>query len=150
MDVRPIRLIVTLLLISGMLFSAAPVPTQATPSPAPDAEPPDVAFAPGELLVRFAAGAVRNTTQLTLEKYAMSTIRTLYNSDVQLMRVPEGQELEVAAALNTDPGVIYAEPNYISHAFDLVPNDPSYSKQWAHPKISRRAHGGSPRAAATS
>lgn len=135
MYVRSMRLIFTLLLISGLLFSAAPMPTQATPSPDPDAEPLDVAFAPGELLVRFAAGDMRSTTQLTLEKYAMSTIRTLYNSDVQLMRVPEGQELEVAAALNTDPGVIYAEPNYISHAFDLVPNDPSYSKQWAHPKI---------------
>ncbi|MEJ5311036.1 MAG: S8 family peptidase [Anaerolineae bacterium] len=135
MDIRPIRLIFTLLLIAGMLLSTAPVPTRAKPSPDPAADPLDVAFAPGELLVRFAAGAVSNTTQLTLEKYAMSTIRTLYNSDVQLMRVQEGQELEVAAALNADPGVIYAEPNYIYHAFDLVPTDADYGRQWAHPKI---------------
>ncbi len=135
MDIRPIRLIFSLLLISGMLFTTAPRPTQATHTSNPDIEPSDMAFAPGELLVRFEAGAVRSTTQRTLEKYAVSTIRALYHSDVQLMRVPEGQELAIAAALNADPGVIYAEPNYIYHAFDLVPNDPDYGKQWAHPKI---------------
>jgi len=100
-----------------------------------DATLSPAAFAPGELLVRFKDEATSRTTQLALEKYTMSPIRPLYNSDVQLLHVPEGRELEIAAALNVDPGVIYAEPNYVYHAFDLIPNDPSYSNQWAHPTI---------------
>jgi thermitase len=132
MQVHIIRPILALLLIVGTLLTGTPALTQATREMAVEATPSPAAFASGELLVRFEGGTASRTAQLALEKYAMSTIRSLYNSDVQLMRVPEGRELEIAAALNADPGVIYAEPNYIYHAFDLVPNDPSYSKQWAH------------------
>ncbi len=132
MQIRPIRLILMLLLISGMLFTAAPTPTQATREVDLNTAPHDAVFAPGQLLVRFKAGVTSSATQLTLEKYAISAIRALYNSDVQLMRVPEGQELAIAAMLNADPNVIYAEPNYVYHAFDLIPNDPGFSNQWAH------------------
>ena len=140
MHVHPMRRILTLLLALSIFCTATPSPAQAIREANPAVAPPDAAFAPGELLVRFADGSASRTTQLALEKYAMSTIRMLYNSDVKLMRVPAGRELEIAAALNADPGVVYAEPNYIarifaSHAFDTVPNDPSYNKQWAHPTI---------------
>jgi subtilisin family serine protease len=133
MQVHPIRLILALLLlIPGTLLTGTPALTQTTREMAGEATPSPAAFAPGELLVRFENETTSRITQLALEKYAMSPIRSLYNSDVQLVRVPEGRELEIAAALNADPGVIYAEPNYVYHAFDLIPNDPSYSDQWAH------------------
>jgi subtilisin family serine protease len=135
MPIRSRRLILTLLLILGTLLAAAPTPTQAIREPSQNITPPAERFAPGELLVRFKAETTSSAIQLTMKKYAISTVRSLYNSDVRLIRVPEGQELAIAAALNADPGVVYAEPNYIYHAFDLVPNDPSYGKQWAHPKI---------------
>ncbi len=140
MQVRPIRLILTMLLILSILLTATPAPTQATREVDLNVARPVQAFAPGELLVRFEGedsrtGAASSAMQLALEKYNMGAIHPLYNSDVQLMRVPEGRELEIAAALNADPGVVYAEPNYVYTAFDLVPNDPSYSKQWAHPIV---------------
>ncbi len=135
MHVHPIRVISTLVLAFSLLCTTAPTPAQATSEVNLNVALPDTAFAPGELLVRFEAEAVSSAAQSVMDKYAMSTIRPLYNSDVQLMCVPVGQELAIAAALNTDPGVLYAEPNYIYHAFDLVPNDPSYSNQWAHPLI---------------
>src|SRR2546425_7079300 len=43
--------------------------------------------------------------------------------------------LNAAAALNAQPDVIYAEPNYILHA-DRTPNDPQYGSQYGWPKIS--------------
>lgn len=134
MHVRPMRFILALLLISGIFFTAAPTRIQATREVNFNAALPDREFAPGELLVRFKAEITSSATQLTLEKYTMSAIRSLYNSDVQLIRVPEGRELQIAAALNADPGVIYAEPNYVYHIFD-IPNDPFYNNQWAHPII---------------
>ncbi|HOT91168.1 MAG TPA: S8 family serine peptidase [Anaerolineae bacterium] len=122
----------TWLLLISVFITTGMTPASAVREGLPQVMPTDTAFAPGELLVRFKAGGTASTKQLTLEKYAMSAIRSLYSSDIQLMRVPEGRELEIAAALNADPGVVYAEPNYIYHAFDLIPNDPAYSNQWAH------------------
>ncbi|MBN2391421.1 MAG: peptidase S8 [Anaerolineae bacterium] len=132
MQMHPMRLILALLLLPSMLLTDTPALTQTTREMADEITPSPAAFAPGELLVRFEDKAASHITQLTLEKYAMSPIRSLYNSNVQLVRVPEGRELEIAAALNADPGVIYAEPNYVYHAFDLIPNDAYYSNQWAH------------------
>ncbi|HQE92639.1 MAG TPA: S8 family serine peptidase [Anaerolineae bacterium] len=131
MKIHPHRFILTLFLIISVLITAKPAPTDAA---RPQAAAPGE-FKPGEILARFISGARPMTTQLTLEQYGVTTIRSLYHSDVQLLRVPEGREVEIAAALNADPGVVYAEPNYRYQAFDAVPNDPAYSKQWAHTVI---------------
>ncbi|MGC9332810.1 MAG: S8 family serine peptidase, partial [Anaerolineae bacterium] len=61
-------------------------------------------------------------------------IRFLYNSDVELWQVPEGQEQSIVEALNANPAVEYAELNYRIHIFG-VPNDRRYSEQWAHPIV---------------
>ena len=92
-------------------------------------------FKPGEILVRFAAKTSATTMQPTFEQYNVTPIRALYRSDVQLMRVPTGREIEIAAALSADPRVRYAEPNYRYHAFDTTPDDPQFSHQWAHPMM---------------
>lgn len=134
MKTHQARLIVTVLTLLSLLVTTSSVPAQATRAVAVESLP-DAAFAPGELLVRFKTGTASSATQQTLTENHVSAIRSLYHSDVQLMRVPEGRELAIAAALTADPGVVYAEPNYVYHAFDAIPNDPSYYKQWAHPKI---------------
>lgn len=152
MHIRSNRLALMLLLILSILLIASPNPTQATPEDrwhhqAPlNVAPPEEAFAPGELLVRFeheashtglpSSATQRNSrTNSVMEKYNLSLIQSLLDGDVHLMRVPAGRELEIAAALNAEPGVVYAEPNYVYRAFNLIPNDPHYNKQWAHPRI---------------
>jgi thermitase len=135
MHMHAVRLVLTLLLIPGILFTAAPTPTQAVHTTTFTIPQPDAAFAPGELLVRFKDGAGSSTMQRTLSRHTLSAIRTLHNSDVQLVRVAAGRELAIAAALNAEPDVLYAEPNYIYQAFDLIPDDPGYYDQWAHGAI---------------
>ncbi len=61
------------------------------------------------------------------------TNRALYqtrNEDQQLKL----DTLRVIDALNRDPGIRYAEPNYIRRPF-FVPNDTHYAKQWHYPLI---------------
>lgn len=124
------------LMLISLLITTGMAPVRAAREEAlPRTTPTDTAFVPGELLVRFKAGVTASARQLTLEKYTLHTIRSLYNGDVQLLRVPEGRELEIATALSADPDVVYAEPNYIYRAFDLIPDDPGYSNQWAHTVI---------------
>ncbi len=131
------RLTLILLLVITIWLGATPTSSQAMwrekGALAPSRVPGE--YEPGEVLVRFATAAPRAATQRTLERYGMSVIRPLYHSEVQLWRVPEGRELEAVAALNAAPDVLYAEPNYIYQAFDLIPNDPYYDNQWAHPAI---------------
>jgi subtilisin family serine protease len=61
-------------------------------------------------------------------------------TDVELWQVQEGTELAVVEELSADPAVEYAEPNFVYQAFDpgpnspnIIPNDPYYINQWAHP-----------------
>ena len=92
-------------------------------------------FKPGELLVKFGLEVSAASAQSAMQGYQAEYIETLYGSEVELWRVPEGSELHTVEQLNAEPFVEYAEPNYRIHAFDNVPNDPSFSKQWALAKI---------------
>ncbi len=97
---------------------------------------PDAAgeFVAGEVLVRFRAGVLANTVASAPARYDAAYVRSLYNSPVQLWRVPQGQELALIERLQADPDVEYAEPNYVYHAY-VSPNDLYYGDQWAHTRM---------------
>ncbi|MEW6517148.1 MAG: S8 family serine peptidase [candidate division FCPU426 bacterium] len=44
----------------------------------------------------------------------------------------------MARELERDPAVEYAHPNYLFQ-LDIVPNDPNYGQQWAHPQMQSEA-----------
>ncbi len=120
-----------LLLFGLMLGAVWPVVAQ------PTAQPGHVGdrageFRPGELLVKFRAGVSASSVQNAPRRYDADYVETLYGGDIQLWRVPDGEELRVSEQLNADPQIEHAEPNYRVYAMDTVPNDPSYGKQWAH------------------
>ena len=91
-------------------------------------------FIAGEVLVRFRAGVLANTVASAPARYDAAYVRSLYNSPVQLWRVPQGHELVLIERLQANPDVEYAEPNYVYHAF-VSPNDPYYGNQWAHTRM---------------
>lgn len=88
-------------------------------------------FKLGEVLVKFRKGVNLNSMESVMRQYNATRIRHLYGSDVQIWRIPESTEVEIASQLNADPAVEYAEPNYIYEA-NVMPNDPDFDNQWAH------------------
>ena len=105
--------------------------------PPPGVAGPDLTaeYKPGELLVKFGPEVSAASARTAMQGYEAEYVRTLYGSEVEVWRVPEGSELLIMEQLNAEPFVEYAEPNYRIHVFDNVPNDPSFNKQWAHPII---------------
>ena len=53
----------------------------------------------------------------------------------KLVLAPGSDVLKAAEALAADPGVEYAEPDYLAYAADTVPNDPLFPGQWALDQI---------------
>lgn len=126
-----VRMILLAVLMAGLWLPGGAVARgqQAEPALTPSVLAGD--FVPGRLLVKFKEDMATATTAKVLTEYGMTYVSHLYASPVQLLQVPEGQELALMKQLNADPRVDYAEPDYIYRAFG-TPNDPQYSKQWAH------------------
>ena len=107
--------------------------------------PAHAVYAPGELIVglqvdsllaRHARGA---NTALTAH-FAALGVRTVTSIAPDAYRLTvNGDVLALARRLAADPGVRYAEPNYIYVASRGVPNDPLYSFQYAPNRINLQA-----------
>ncbi len=114
-------------------------------TPAPTA--PTSEFAPGEILVRVRADRVDAAGLLAAaDATAVDAVAACGSMSAASYRlqVPAGQELASIAALQQDPAVLVAEPNYLVYAADslrgaavaqpetpFTVNDPSYvERQW--------------------
>jgi thermitase len=111
----------------------APVPTT-TPPPA-DFDVPLTGYVPGEILVKFKPNLNRLGAQATLADNGLQVAGAVQPIGVLKVAVEPGQELAAIDALERDPNVLYAEPNYIAIALDTIPNDSGYASQWGLPKI---------------
>jgi len=113
-------------------------------------------FKDGELLIKFKRHVSTDMKRDLLARHKAKIIRVLYQSDVELWQIPKGQELAISQQLSINPSIEYAEPNYRYYALSTIPNesslarlrpytttiraplpatipnDPSFSKQWAH------------------
>ncbi|MBN1636966.1 MAG: peptidase S8 [Deltaproteobacteria bacterium] len=96
-------------------------------------------FKAGQILVKFKDGFSDSTSDSTintlLSRIQAKKIRHLLLRNVKLLQVPEGRELDILEQLNKEAFIDYAELNYIFQAFDTVPNDPKFYRQWGHTKI---------------
>jgi serine protease len=110
-------------------------------------------FMPGEMIVELRSSASPDALERLAERHAASIkvkspnrvhlLRTNGVESVSLLRSGAGSPglatakratLDAVEALNLEPDVVYAEPNYISHP-DKVPNDSFYRYQWHYPYI---------------
>ncbi len=89
---------------------------------------PGYSYAPGEVIVKF-----RDRTTAVTKNDIMATVG---GSQVQVFPGIGASHWRVAttvakavAALESDPRLLYAEPNYVIHQLG-VPNDPRFSEQW--------------------
>ncbi|MGC9219414.1 MAG: S8 family serine peptidase, partial [Athalassotoga sp.] len=121
-------------------ISSAAVPIMSQPPLATSNSGPS--YVPGEIIVGFKNGISSkalgspDTINAIPFKYKVSkTLQTPDNTlNVSLLDVSTSVEKAISY-FKSIPGVLYAEPNYISHALSVTPNDPDYSDQWALPDI---------------
>ena len=91
----------------------------------PQGDAPSIA---GELIVKFRADASQSRRDAALAGRGARLLRRFEALDLHHVRVPEGQNLQAAiAALQADPDVVFAQPNYIRRTTQAAtPNDPSW------------------------
>src|SRR6059058_626958 len=90
-------------------------------------------FVPGRVVVKWrSAAASRLHSANVVFTRSMAPDRQL------LVTTPTAAAtLALVDALNADPDVVYAEPDYIRHRYGTptTPSDPLFPKQWALPMI---------------
>jgi subtilisin family serine protease len=97
------------------------------PSPAAETAP----AVPGEVLVRFGAGASAATREDARDEADTRLEERLPVRGLELLRTQPGTAATAAAErLEEQPGVIYAELNRYRSAF-RIPNDPYFGELWA-------------------
>lgn len=131
-DSRHLRL-VSLIVLLALLLAASPERI-ASADPAPLDQPRLQDYRPGAVLVAFKPGIASTQSSAVLQRYDAARVQSLPGLGVQVLRVPEGEEPAISAALSREVGVLYAEPDYRYRAF-TTPNDDHYAKQWGHARI---------------
>lgn len=114
-------------LLLGLLVSILSAPLGAAPTtpPAIDLAAPRV---PGEALVRFRREVAHAAAVTMIERLGGQVQVRIPAIDVTLVKLPEAGLAQALDQLNSNPGVEFAEPNYVLDLADIfIPNDPDYT-----------------------
>jgi len=123
-------LILTLVLTLALLLSASQYSANAQ---APRAPGPPEEFVPGQILVGFEPGASGREVADAHRRNGSEAIRNIPRIDVQVVRVPRGQEQEFVERFLNTPNVRFAELDGIAEALDHPkPNDSKVGEQWQY------------------
>lgn len=112
-------------------------------------------YVPGRVIVKFREESTPGTqaTGVALRQIGVSATEPLFGNDNNSLRAARargldrvyrlhlsvGSDVETAVtALNADPAVAYAEPDYLAHAA-FEPDDPLFAEQWGLARISAPA-----------
>ncbi len=110
------------LALPGNVLALPPAPLTATGAAAQ--------YVPGEVLVKFRAGATIGDRQIAVTSLGHSIVAHLSQPGWAHVKVASGQTVDEAlAAFQKNPSVEFAQPNYIYHAA-VAPNDPQYGQLW--------------------
>lgn len=115
-------------LLVGLIGLSISFPSKEIAStPLDDTPPSEHEFVPDEIIVAFDArrSSARSLTNLA----GASEHRRIGGRDLLVLKVPAGEVLDRVQALEGQPGVRFAEPNWIAHP--LGDPDPDLPKQWA-------------------
>ena len=143
---RSARWLPVLVLLAGLYAAAGPSDPSLAQSGGYDktsragAMSPSEEYVPGQALVLFRSG-----TSLSEARASANGAEASVNRQVPRCWVHNGSRLmvvrsatfstpELVAALEADPAVVYAEPDYIRQP-DVSPNDPRFGELWGMQKI---------------
>jgi len=131
------RALILVLLVITTIYALLTGPVNARQ---PTARSADKEYLAGQVIVKLKqanARAIRDRWPFLFAHAGggrVQVLRQIPQLNVMLLQVSPGSETLVIAQLQHDPLVQYAELDYKTHALE-VPNDPSWSQQWALPKI---------------
>jgi subtilisin family serine protease len=111
----------------------APAAAQSSGNPLAPASPVATAgeFVPGEVIVAFDPGADTATRADARQAVDGDVQQRLPVPGAQVLDLPEGASvLDAAKELRSQPGVKYAEPNWLYDLQSTTPNDSRYLGQW--------------------
>ncbi|MEW5800712.1 MAG: S8 family peptidase [bacterium] len=83
---------------------------------------------PGEILIKFKAGTPPALIAGLSQRYALRQVSSSPYSGLQ--RVTATVAGDLVQALRQEPGVAFAEANFIRRTEEFIPNDPLYGLQW--------------------
>ncbi len=87
-------------------------------------------YKPGELFIGFQPDTPTFVQNRIVAQIGGRVIQRFDHLNAWLISVPPGKELAKAAAIQDDPAVAFAEPNYYIHAA-IAPSDPDFATyQW--------------------
>lgn len=95
-----------------------------------------VQFMPGEVLVKYktslSSSAATQVFENSTAHRATGALALQYaETGYKLIKTDKDADInQLVAVLNNDPAVESAQPNFIYHALETVPNDTSYSELW--------------------
>ncbi len=112
------------------LLCALAVPAAAGAKPAPTSH-----VVPGRILVKFAPGASAAAKSAARSAVGATTIKSIPQLGVDVLRVPAKTSATALARLQRNPNVAYAEADGILRADEVVPNDPQWTYQWGLRKV---------------
>jgi subtilisin family serine protease len=96
-------------------------------------------FAPGRVLVRFRSDTSRAARSQVVRSVGATTAGAIPDLGVEVLRVPDGAEQRVVAALERSGKVSFAERDGVVNALDVTPNDPYWPNQWGPAKVNAPA-----------
>ena len=92
-------------------------------------------FLRGSLIVKFRPGTSPDAQRIMLAQVDGTATRPLPYANFDIVSIDASADPEaVAAALEAQPDVEYAQARYLVHP-SFVPNDPLYTRQWNYPAI---------------
>jgi subtilisin family serine protease len=115
--------------LAGVVGGGSAPDAKSRPGPPAAHAPP--AFVPGELLVRLEPGARAATAEAILARRDAELRRPLPVPGLWRARLAPGADVRgTARALERQPGVRYAEPNYYAYPHE-IPDDLRFGDQWS-------------------
>lgn len=85
---------------------------------------------PGEILIRFKLGTPPAQIAKLIQQYGLQPLSSSPFSGIQRVAATANINGDLLQILRLQPGVVYAEANFIRRAEQFIPNDPLLTFQW--------------------